>query len=438
MNVIERLRKLALDNFATSPAELRRLAKLNQLQASGKDLVGALKNNQAVQVLAPKQRYAMKSAAETPGSRIQADLAEFPHTKKDTDHPRYALVATDVYTRQIAAEPMKDKTAGTTDAAMKKVLARLPNDGHNASVSTDKGKEFARLGDLLEERDSVHRLKQGRNDISVVDVAIQRLKYKLANAKANVGGSWDANLQKVATAYNNTPKDVVHGTPANADRQDTVQGFLIAQDNADRFASNAATNDAKIQSLYALKAFRPPISDGSRQHKPRYGKAVGMGEVEKGALRVADVNGDKHLLKRILPVSEGTSEPLATFGTGQKPKKRIGVKKLPRRPREMTGPIPEAAASFDQEQASSSSRPAAPVVEPPAPPAAYPNGPKPPLPDGFLLPLSMAEIQAHPELEGWYFARKPDGTILKRGPRATDASWNYSVAIATYQKKAKA
>jgi hypothetical protein len=106
MDVIERLRKLALDNFATSPAELRRLAKLNQLQASGKDLVEALKNNQAVQVLAPKQRYAMKSAAETPGSRIQADLAEFPQSKKDTDHPRYALVATDVYTRQVASEPI--------------------------------------------------------------------------------------------------------------------------------------------------------------------------------------------------------------------------------------------------------------------------------------------------------------------------------------------
>ena len=161
MDIIERLRKLALDNFATSPAELRRLAKLSQLQASGKDLAEALKHNQAVQALAPKQRYVTKSAAETPGSRIQADLAEFPHTKKDTDHPRYALVATDVYTRQVQAEPLPDKTSATTDAAMKKVLARLPNDGHTASVSPDKGKEFARLGDLLEARDSVHRLKQG-------------------------------------------------------------------------------------------------------------------------------------------------------------------------------------------------------------------------------------------------------------------------------------
>jgi hypothetical protein len=78
------------------------------------------------------------------------------------------------------------------------------------------------------------------------------------------------------------------------------------------------------------------------------------------------------------------------------------------------------------------------VVEPPASPAVYPHGPKPPLPDGILLPLSLAEIEAHPELEGWYFARKRDGTFLKRGPKATDASWNTSVAIATYQKKAKA
>ena len=78
------------------------------------------------------------------------------------------------------------------------------------------------------------------------------------------------------------------------------------------------------------------------------------------------------------------------------------------------------------------------MVEPPAvpvAPAVYPNGPKPPLPDGLTLPLLLAEIEAHPELEGWYFARKRDGTILKRGPKATDASWNMSVGIATYQKK---
>ena len=153
---------------------------------------------------------------------------------------------------------------------------------------------------------------------------------------------------------------------------------------------------------------------------------------------MADVNGEKHLLKRVLPVSENSAEPLATFGTGEKPKKRLGVRKLPRRPREMTGPIPEAAASFDQEPASSSSsRPAAPVVEPPVPPAVYPNGPKPPLPDGLTLPLRLAEIEAHPELEGWYFTRKRDGTLVKRGPKATDLSWSTTVAYATYQKKAK-
>jgi hypothetical protein len=190
--------------------------------------------------------------------------------------------------------------------------------------------------------------------------------------------------------------------------------------------------------LYDLGAYRPPISDGSRQIKPRYGKVTEFGSVEKGALHAIDLDGRKTLLKRVLPVDKNTEEPMATFGTRSKPAKRLGVRKLPRRPREMTGPIPEAAASFDQEPASSSSsRPAAPVVEPPAAPAVYPNGPKPQL-HGITLPLSLAEIDAHPELEGWYFARKRDGTYVKRGPRATDASWNTSVGIATYQKKAKA
>ena len=75
----------------------------------------------------------------------------------------------------------------------------------------------------------------------------------------------------------------------------------------------------------------------------------------------------------------------------------------------------------------------APVV--PAAPAVFPDGPRPPLPEGLVLPLSMAEIEAHPELYGWYFVRKKDGTIIKRGPKATDPSWNHTVAIAHYQKK---
>ena len=134
----------------------------------------ALKSTVAAQVLAPKARFASKAAAEGPGARVQMDVAEFPRTSNDPDSTPYALVATDVFSRQTYAEPMEDKSAETTDAAAKKALAEMPREGKRAAITTDDGGEFAHLqANVLKGKGSVHRLKRGRNDIAVVDRALQ-------------------------------------------------------------------------------------------------------------------------------------------------------------------------------------------------------------------------------------------------------------------------
>ena len=360
MNVVERLRQLSREHFATSARDLRRIALGYGVDHSVKDAQEALKGNVATQVLAPKARFTGKAAAEGPGARVQMDVAEFPKTPNNPGSTPYALVATDVFTRQTYAEPMESKSAAETDEAAKKVLSQMPRQGKNAAITTDDGGEFEHLQDsVLEAKGSTHRLKAGRNDIAVVDRAMQTLKVKLAVAKANKGGDWDDHIKKVVHSYNDNPRSVVHGSPNDATDRDSPQNFLIFQDNAARFQHNFEVARKRQEQLKADGAYRPAISDGSRAHKPRYGPVENLDSIERGALHVVSEDGKKHLLKKVLPVPKGTEEPKGVFGTKPRPppKQRPEGEAPPARPvRPMTGPIPEPAS-----RAYEPSQPAAPA-----------------------------------------------------------------------------
>ena len=366
MDVIDRLRRLARDTNVTSAAELRRFARERSIKHTAKELQEALRTNVAAQVLAPKAKFVSQSAAEQAGSRIQADLAEFPATSQNKNPKfKYALMATDVYTRQTYAEPLKNKTAEVTNAAMRKVLAKMPDEAKNAALTTDGGTEFKKVDEVLGPRGSTHRLKAGRNDIAVVDRAMQTLKTKLAVAKANKGGSWDKNLKNVVDSYNNNPRSAVHGAPAHADDAN-AQGFAVMQDNANRFVRNFEVSKAREAKLTELGGFRDAISDGSRQQKPRYGRVQQFESIEPGGLHVIAEDGTKALVKRVQPVDKTTEEPKAVFGTKEL-KRRIGltpaeIQARLRRVRRMTGPIPATASrAFEEPAASSSSSSSAPI-----------------------------------------------------------------------------
>jgi hypothetical protein len=152
---------------------------------------------------------------------------------------------------------------------------------------------------------------------------------------------------------------VVHGKPSNAENLELPQSFLVSQDNAAKFEHNREGVETKRRALQEEGGFRPAISDGSRAHKPRYGKVEEFGELEPGALHVLNAKGEAHLLKRVQVVPRSSEEPKGVFGTKPKPppKEREEGESPPARPhRPMTGPIPEAA-SRAYEPASSSSGP---------------------------------------------------------------------------------
>ena len=166
-DVVARLKALSEKHVVTSEAKLHQLAQRFAIAHKPADLRAALEANVGKQILAPQPRYKGVSAALNPGSHLQADLADMHNRDLDkAGAHHYALVVADVFTRQAWATPLRMKTAEATNSALRGILEKVPRHGEGISMTTDKGKEFAKLDSVLEPRGSVHREKAGQNDIA--------------------------------------------------------------------------------------------------------------------------------------------------------------------------------------------------------------------------------------------------------------------------------
>ena len=145
--------------------------------ATGKLATAALEGNTGKQLFRPPVRSLGKSAAEGPGAVMMADLIDFSNNARSKFSNKYALVLQDVYTRQIDTQPLKDKSASTVNAAFKEMLD-TPANGKSVKITTDAGKEFSSIDEVVP--GVIHAAKQpdDRNAISVIDRSIQTLKKK--------------------------------------------------------------------------------------------------------------------------------------------------------------------------------------------------------------------------------------------------------------------
>ncbi len=166
MDVVARLRALSDKHVVTSEAKLHQLAQRFKIAHKPEDIKTALSTNVGKQILAPLPRYQGVSAAENPGSCLQIDLADMHNRALDkVGAHHFALVISDVFTRQAWATPMRYKTAESTDAALRGILKKVPGHGEGAAVTRDKGKEFSHIVSVLDPLHAIHRLKQSLNDI---------------------------------------------------------------------------------------------------------------------------------------------------------------------------------------------------------------------------------------------------------------------------------
>ena len=116
------------------------------MPVSAEDVKAALAPEVAKQIFAPKPRSLGQSAAEGPGSRLQADLIDLAqNTKAKPGEHKYALLVADVFTRKAYSAALRYMDATTVNREFRHILHQVPGKGENAVGSTDAGNEFKGL-----------------------------------------------------------------------------------------------------------------------------------------------------------------------------------------------------------------------------------------------------------------------------------------------------
>ena len=304
---LQQLKDLAAELNVRGAGKLYQLARRRGIQGATTALAKeAVSGDVGRQVQAPPPRSTGKSAAEGPNQRLQADLLDFSKNARAESGAKYALLLTDVYTREARTYPLMTKEADEVNTALGPLVQNLADGRKDVVLTTDKGKEFNKVEEALP--DAVHRHKEGKNDIAVADRLGQTLKQDLAAVAARKGGDWDKNLDQVENAYNERPHEAVFGAPEDVEINPR-QEFYVLKANADRFMQNRAQSERRMDEVKATKTIRAPVNAGGRSFNPQYGDPLKARSVKSDF--VTTTGGRKVLLKEAQAVPEGSTRAAA-------------------------------------------------------------------------------------------------------------------------------
>ncbi len=270
------------------------------------------------QIFRPLPRSSGATGAEALDVRWQMDLIEFrtAPSKVGRETFKYIIVLIEVFSRQVWAEPCKDKTPDSVEPVLRRMLRALPKKPE--VISTDKGNEFTgAVQSMLDAKGIIRRTKdpQDVNALGVVDRAIQNLKKRLAESLSAEEGEWASRIKEVTAAYNSTMHETVHGEPEEV-RKNPVQGFLILQDNAAKLKGNQTLLESRKKQLADAGAFRRPLPGAGgafrRGFKATYGDLERVASVQGST--VVPENGVKIDIKRVQPVDKDTGEVTPWLG----------------------------------------------------------------------------------------------------------------------------
>ena len=280
----QQLKELANNKNIRDSRKLYQYAKARGMDFVTQGMaVAALRDSIQRQILAPAPSGSGHFASSRPGQDIQADLIDFSKNTSQRNEHRYAVVGADVFTRKVAIEPVKTKTAATVRGAMRNILRELDADEEDgerrpALIRTDKGNEFATLNG---ERDiHVARDVRDTNGLAIVDRAIKTIKRDLAAEVGKARGTkWADVAEKVVQDHNEKPNPAVFGAPENVTKN-PVQEFKVLQRNAENYTLNKVQTEQQKAAVRKADYIREPIDSGGRSFKPQYGAAIPVENVD--------------------------------------------------------------------------------------------------------------------------------------------------------------
>jgi transposase InsO family protein len=170
-----------------------------------------------------KRRRLNSFVAPYPGYQIQVDLADFSRFKPPSVY-RYALVAIDVFTKKIAAVPLRRKEASYTAEALDRVIAEL---GIPTTIATDQGSEFKQqFAAKLRYYEIKHIVL--RTYAVFVERAIGTLKNRIIMRQRAFPKPWPVFLDEVVKQTNSIPHRTTGVAPDEAeDKEEEVLDALL-------------------------------------------------------------------------------------------------------------------------------------------------------------------------------------------------------------------
>ena len=305
MSALERLNK---ELSYPGQQALYLAARKKGLKVTREEVRRLVGSNEARQEISAAQPSKGKIAAETSGSRWQADLAEFHPRDSGFKKLVYALVVTNVFDRKTYTRQLPDKKPATAVAAMKSIVGQAPEKPY--TISSDRGEEFvspamqaylASVGIKLRPKD-----KGDPNTLGVVDKAIQILKKTLFRLKGTEGGDWPSLLARATRSMNDTPKpDVLHGESPNEVKDQPAVKMMLLEDNARKIKHNDDLGKTRQKALNSVgNTFRAPVAIDKkwtkRGFRATYGPVVRAADIENAW--VTGLDNKRYDLKSIKPV----------------------------------------------------------------------------------------------------------------------------------------
>ncbi len=344
-----------------------------------------VKRQAAAQILTARKapnRVTGKFQATRQGEKFQIDLLDRSTKPSQLDGvaQTHVLAVVDVFTRRGYLEPLVDKTKATVLAAYQRITERA---GANLRITERAGanpqilsldKEGATLSNdgafeaFLDEKGTVVRRAEGRNDLAIIDGYMGRLGLELGRIRLKkklrmnqwapeiAGVEASLNRKPMSTLRGNAPRDLEQAI-ASTDPGEKIPEFQQLEQQARNIAVNRAEDKKVTRTLEREGAFRAPIeARGVIRTRNRPGKARFEGKVrplENGKVefgRAVDANtGQSFPAKLVNPVptaSETVPEEALQDG---RPQWRVEQN------REIFAPFLEAALDFVGEETKSAS-----------------------------------------------------------------------------------
>ena len=139
MSALERLNK---ELSYPGQSALYLAARKKGLTVTRDEVKKLVSSNTAKQEISAAQPSSGKIAAETTGSRWQADLAEFHPRDSGLTQFVYSLVVVNVFDRKTYTRILPDKKPATAMKAMKSIVQAAPEKPY--TISSDRGRSSCR------------------------------------------------------------------------------------------------------------------------------------------------------------------------------------------------------------------------------------------------------------------------------------------------------